>query len=238
MTASDFEPRSDFMGGVEFEYSQWRNIFLKNVLRLFCVLGLFLFGANIDLAKPAIAQIVFFSIIYIALIVATFVPFPYRVKVAVLVLAGEFIGLNTLIRLGPWSDSIVFFLTATVFASILFNKRIDLWIYGANILFLVVAALLDQFKLFPSQFPNLPPTSIADWIGYIADYFVISGALVWALDLLKDEFRSVSEQFSSAVKLLTKDRAELEQRVDERTAGLAKKTEQLRAASYIARQTA
>jgi len=61
---------------------------------------------------------------------------------------------------------------------------------------------------------------------------------VWAMNLLKQEFRSIAGKFQSTLQLLSRDRTELEQRVEERTAGLIKKTEQLRAASYIARQTA
>jgi GAF domain-containing protein len=47
----------------------------------------------------------------------------------------------------------------------------------------------------------------------------------------------VAEQFQSALGFLSKDRADLEKRVEERTAGFLKKADQLRAASYIARQT-
>ena len=71
-----------------------------------------------------------------------------------------------------------------------------------------------------------------------ADYFVLAAALIWAINLLKEEFKSVAEQFQSALGFLSKDRSELEQRVEERTAGLMKKTDQLRAASFIAHQTA
>jgi GAF domain-containing protein len=54
--------------------------------------------------------------------------------------------------------------------------------------------------------------------------------------MLKAEFKSVIEQFQSALGFLSKDRAELAKRIEERTAGLIKKADQLRAASYITRQ--
>ncbi|HSM70862.1 MAG TPA: GAF domain-containing protein, partial [Anaerolineales bacterium] len=73
---------------------------------------------------------------------------------------------------------------------------------------------------------------------YGANYVAFGIALTWAITLLKNEFRSVADQFQASLQFLTKDRAELEKRVNERTAGLIRKTDQLRAASYIARQTA
>ena len=42
----------------------------------------------------------------------------------------------------------------------------------------------------------------------------------------------------TSMDTLREERSSLEARVDERTAGLARKTEQLRATSYIARKTA
>jgi GAF domain-containing protein len=220
----------------EFEFDRWRVRFMSVVLWLFCGFGLILFGSIFFTAEPA--ELVFFGMTYIALLVVTVAPLQYRIKVGVLLASGELIGLYGLVRFGPWSDSVIFFLAATIFASLLFKKRIDLWIFVINTTFLLGMAYLDQSKIYPLLSKNLPPTVSTDWITYILDYFVIGIVLTWALHLLKTEFRSVAEQFGSTLHLLTRDRAELEQRVEERTLGLTKKTDQLRAASYIARQTA
>lgn len=219
----------------EYQYKAWRTHFLKVVMRVICVFGLFLFLPIIPTATPI--ETVLFGIIYAGIVVVTFAPFRYRVKVIVLLSAGNLIGYFTLIRFGPWSDSVIFLLATCIYASLLFTKRVDLWIFGINTAALVITALLDQLKIYPLLSTNLPPTVATDWVTYIVDYFVIGIVVLWAINLLKHEFKSIADQFSSAVKLLTRDRSELEQRVEERTAGLTKKTEQLRAASYIVRQT-
>ncbi len=96
---------------------------------------------------------------------------------------------------------------------------------------------LNLFGLYNFASPKIPETDFLDWAIYGAGFIVAGSALTWAIDLFRNEFKSVATQNEKTLELLTKDKAELEQRVQERTAGLTKKTEQLHAASYIARQT-
>lgn len=219
-----------------FQYDRWRVTFLAAVLRVVAGLGLLLILSNF----PAMANIarVGFSVIYLAFLAAAFLPMPYAVKAGALILSGYLVGLYTLLQAGPWSDAVSYFLAITVFAVLLFNRRVDRWVFFINLATISLAGILNILGYFPLASARMPSSTIMDWLSYAADYLVLAIASIWAINLLKTEFKFVAEQFQSALGALSKDRAELEKRVEERTAGLIKKTDQLRAASYITRRTA
>jgi len=221
---------------VEFEFERWRARFLRALLILFCIFGFIQYISVFFTALPAERWM--YGAIYLMVVTVTIGRFPYRVKVSFLLAFGELIGLYSLIRFGPWSDGSLFLFMSCIFASLLLTKRFDIAIFGVNTFILFILATVNLLGFFPLMINGLPEVTISGWFSYIADFFVFGLITIWAIDLLKTEFRSVVDQFDSAVKLLSRDRAELEQRVDERTAGLAKKSDQLRAASFIARQTA
>jgi len=220
-----------------FEYDQWRSQFLNVVLRVSCGLGIFLIGAIITSATSV--ELGIFGAIYLFLIVVTFTPISYEIKSGSFLAVGYFIGLYTLMRFGPWSDAVIFFLSVNLFASLLFDKQVDKWVFFINTTTIASIGVLNTLNIFTLSSPNpLPPTDLFDWITYITDYVVITITLVWAINLLKKEFGSIVDKFQSTLQLLSKHRDELEKLVEERTTGLVKKTDQLRAASYIARQIA
>jgi len=220
----------------EFEFENWRARFLRTLLILLCVFGLIQYASVFPQSSATERWI--FGASYLMIIVVTVGAFPYRIKTVVLLAFCELIGLYSLLHYGPWSDAIIFLLASCIFASLLLTKRVDVVVLGVNTVILAFAAGANLFGVFQFMAVSAPVASFYNWLNYIADFFVLGVIIVWSIDLLKTEFRSVVEQYDSAVKLLTHDRAELEQRVDERTVGLTKKTDQLRAASFIARQTA
>ena len=220
----------------EFQFERWRQRFLRALLILYCVLGLVLYASIFFTSDPAARWLI--GAMYLSLVVVTIGRFPYRVKVFFLLAFGELVGLYTLFFFGPRSDASLFLFSSCVFASLLLTRRVDWTILVLNTVVLAGLAVLDWLNVFVSiGFGRLSVTP-TEWFTYTIDFLVLGTISIWAIDLLKNEFRSIGDQFSSTVKLLTKERATLEQRVDERAAGLTQKTDQLRTASYIARQTA
>jgi GAF domain-containing protein len=219
-----------------FQYDRWRVTFLTTVLRVIAGLGLILIVSNVPALKPR--ELIAFIVVYLALLVATFAPMPHVAKAGTLILSGYFVGVYTLMQFGPWSGVSIYFLAITLFASLLFDERVDRWVFTINIATIVLIGSLNTLGYLTLTSTEIPQTDLLDWLSYTADYFVLAISLIWAINMLKTEFRSVAEQFQASLGFLSKDRAELEQRVEERAAGLIKKTDQLRAASYIARRTA
>lgn len=219
-----------------FQYDRWRATFLATVLRVVAGLGLLLFVTNIP--NLTATEVIIFASVYVALLVAAFAPVPYPLKAAILIASVYFAGVYALLQEGPWSGASAFLLGTTLFATLLFDNMVDRWVLTLNLMTIVFVATLHATGNISLASTEIPQTGLLDWLTYTADYFVLSLALLWAINLLKTEFRSIADKFQSAVGILARDRTDLEKRVEERTAGLLKKTDQLRAASYIARQTA
>jgi len=218
-----------------FEYYRWHGQFINYVLRAVAILGLLL----LVIIFPAVNRngFVGFLLMYVLFLVVAFTPVSNRIKASVVPVLGYFIGLYTLLNYGPWSDASLMFLASTIFAALLFNKRIDRIFLILSIGTIFVVGLLNIFGGYQLAAPNIPEAFFLDWAIYVAGFIVMGVTLTWAIDLLKNEFKSVASQNENTLELLTKDNAELEKRVEERTIGITKKTDQLRAASYIARQT-
>lgn len=219
-----------------FQYDRWRVTFLATVLRVAAGLGLLLFVINI--ANFSTAEMLTFSVVYLSLLVATFAPLPYPLKAAILIASGYFVGVYILLQEGPWSGASAYLLGATLFATLLFDTTVDRWVFSINLVTITLVGTLNATGNLSLATADLPRTRPLDWLTYTVDYFVLSLALLWAINLVKTEFKSVAARFQSSIGSLVKDRADLGRRVEERTAGLVKKTDQLRAASYIARRTA
>jgi len=219
-----------------FSYDQWRGKFLRIVLWIMSILGSLLVLANIPAATAV--EFTIYVTLLIALFATTLLPIPYMAKAGALIAIGYFIGLFNLIGFGPYQDGTVFFLAITVFSSLLFDERTDWYIFTLNVLSLVTTGILDITGVFTVSPAGFPKIEFGLWLAYTADYIMLALASIWAINLFKNEFKMIAEQFRSALFFVTRDRTELERRVDERTAGLVKKTDQLRAASYIAHQTA
>ena len=219
-----------------FQYDRWRITFLSRILYVIVALAFILIAINFPVVGSA--ERIAFSGIFIFLLVITLTPLPYSIKAGGLIASGYFVSVYTLLQFGPWSGVSVYFLATTLFTVLLFDERIDRWVFAINLGTIILAGALNLLGYLNLASNEIPQTDLLDWLSYTADYFVLAVALIWAINLLKEEFHSVAEQFQSALGFLSKDRVELEKRVEERTAGLFNKTDQLRAASYIARQTA
>lgn len=219
-----------------FQYDRWRATFLATVLRVVAGLGFLLFVTNIPNLDTA--EAITFGVVFIVLLIATFAPLPYPLKAAILLASVYFVGIYLLLQEGPWSGASAFLLGTTLFATLLFDNMVDRWVLAVNLVTIALVGTLHATGNISLTSTEIPQTGFLDWLTYTADYFVLSLALLWAINLLKSEFRSIADKFQSAISFLSRDRADLEKRVEERTAGLVKKTDQLRAASYIARQTA
>ncbi len=220
----------------QFQYDRWRVAFLATVLRVVVALGFILIVSNIPVLGST--ELIAYSSVYIALLAVTFTPVPYTAKAGALVVSLYFVGVSVLLHYGPWTGAVVYFLASTIFSSLLFDERIDRWVYAISLTTLTTVAALNLLGYLPLSSSEIPQSDLSDWLSYIGDYFVFAIVFVWAINMLKTEFKSVAGKFQEAIGFLSKDRADLEKRVEERTAGLLKKTDQLRAASYIARQTA
>lgn len=228
-------PRTE-TGNSEYQYDLWRSRFLKIMLWLFCGLGSILVVSAFGNAN-LIGRVIFL-VFYTALLAVSFLPVPYGINTGVLLIVGYGVGMYNLLRWGPWADSTIFFLAISVLTALLFDKRAYIYTLVVTIVSVTLVGILNTLGVLPFLAEGVPPTSLQDWVTYSVDYSVLSFALSWGINLFRSEFRAIASRFNSTVQLLMIDRDELEQKVNERTQILTHRTNQLQAASYVARQTA
>lgn len=219
-----------------FDLKEWREQFIRLVLRLASILGIFLIAGTFPTASFT-DKILFFSL-YIILLSATLLPTPYLLRAYLLLAIITAIGVNAILSWGPWADGTVFLLASVVLASLLLDNRTDIVLLIATSIFLVSIALLTQQNIFQLTAPDVPATSIGSWIVFATDYTVIGIVIVMAANMLKRTFSKIADQMQNTFDALNLERQNLENKVQERTGELEIRMSQLRASTLTARAIA
>ena len=207
-----------------FSYEQWRERFLKVVLQGACILGLiaillYLFSPSIIIYK--VLAVMTYGIL---VLVTLFNKVPYRLRAGIFLFLLYFAGFSSLIDHGI-ADASILFMGFIVMTSLLFSLRAG--IYSTILLTLLTIVLFGWSK-----------STFEDSARLTAILLVVSTIIAIGLHTFQEEFTKTQGTARQTLDTLRDERSTLEQRVEDRTAGLARKTDQLRATSYIARKTA
>jgi GAF domain-containing protein len=222
MTNTDPSPRN---ANIDlFSYEQWRERFLKLVLQSSCVLGfiaivLYLFSPSTPLYK--VLAVATYGIL---ILVTLFTNLSYRIRAGIFLFLLFFAAFSSLIDYGI-ADASILFLGLIVMTGLLFSPRTGLYsLIGITLLIILIFGSSN--------------VSFADSARSTTILLVITTMIAIGLHSFQDEFTKTQKAAQQTLDTLREERSTLEQRVEERTAGLTRKTEQLRATSYIARKTA
>jgi GAF domain-containing protein len=212
--------RDDF-----FSDEQWRERFLLIVLRGSCALGAIAILLYLINPLAIILYKILAAVIYVILILVTlFDKLPYRFRAGVFLFLLYFSGFSSLIDHGI-AEAAILFLGFIVTTSLLFSRRVAIY-FSIGLTFLTIV-------LF-----GWSSADIANSVRLTAMLLVVATIMTIGLHSFQEEFKKIQAGARQTFDTLRNERSTLEQRVEDRTAGLARKTEQLRATSYIARKTA
>lgn len=207
-----------------FSYEKWRERFLTVVLQGSCILGfiaiaLYLLSSSTPLYKVlAVAT-------YGVLVLVTFsTRLSYRIRAGVFLLLLFFAAFSSLFDYGI-ADASILFLGFIVMTGLLFSPR-------AGLYSIIALSLLSILIFGWSRSP------VEDAVRLTAILGVVAMIIAIGLHTFQDEFTKTQSAARQTLEVLREERSTLEQKVEERTTGLTRKTEQLRATSYIARKTA
>jgi len=218
------------------DYRGWRERFIITILRIACVLGIALLAISFPTATTT--DRILFPGLYLALLLVTVLPTNYSIRAFTLLLMVFTVGVNAVLAWGPWIDGSVFFIAFIILAALLFDQRIDIIALIISVLTFALIALLQQSGIFQFGAENVPDTKPIDWISYTIDFSVVSAILIVAIDQLKGEFASVTQNMQSTFQMLTIERAQLENRVRERTDELETRAIQLRSSASVSKTIA
>ena len=232
-------------------YEQWKNDFLRVVLRVtgivFLIAILSAFSVN---TLPN-------NIIYLSLVAIVFVagiaPLPYSIRGFVL-LATLFIGATNLLLLwGVEGEASMVYLGIIGLTALLYERRLEfitLILTAASILIVAALTINGQHTLYgwtglSDEFYAIMVATWTDWITYLVDVAAVGLILIFAVRLLKGKFNSILEEAKRSLNELAATGTQLEARVDERTVELnaaniqiSHRAEQFQAISEVARSIA
>jgi len=218
------------------DYRGWRERFIITILRIACVLGIALLAISFPTATTT--DRILFPGLYLALLLVTVLPTNYSIRAFTLLFMVFTVGVNSVLAWGPWIDGSAFFIAFIILAALLFDQRIDIIALIISVLTFALIALLQQSGIFQFGAENVPDTKPIDWISYTIDFSVVSAILIVAIDQLKGEFASVTQNMQSTFQILTTERAQLENRVRERTDELETRAIQLRSSASVSKTIA
>ena len=207
-----------------FSYEQWRERFLKVVLQGACILGLIAILLYLFSPSTIIYKVLAVMTYGILVLVTLFNKVPYRLRAGIFLFLLYFAGFSSLIDHGI-ADASILFLGFIVMTSLLFSLRAG--IYSTILLTLLTIVVFGWSK---STFEDSARLTVI--------LLVVSTIIAIGLHTFQEEFTKTQGTARQTLDTLRNERSTLEQRVEDRTAGLARKTDQLRATSYIARKTA
>src|SRR6266498_3647067 len=221
---NNLSPSLQKRNGENFSHKYWRENFLKTVLQGSCILGfaaifLYLFTPSITAFK--LLAVLTYGIL---VLVTLFTSLPYRIRAGVFLLLLYFAGLSSLLDHGI-ADGSMLFLGFIAMTGLLFPSRTPIY-FAIGTTFLSILSF------------GWANSSLAEWARLTGILMLVAMIVAIGLHTFQQEFLKTQEAARQTLDTLQEERSTLEQRVEERTAGLTKKTEQLRATSYIARTTA
>jgi GAF domain-containing protein len=211
-------------GAEFFSYERWRERFLTVVLQGSCFLGFIAIVLYFFTPVSLLYKVLAVATYGILVLVTLFTRLAYNIRAGVFLFLLFFAGFSSLIDYGI-ADASILFLGFIVMTSLLISPRTGIYTIIAITLLIIVIFGWSRAPL-------------ADFARLGAILFVVSTIIAIGLQTFQDEFSKTQRAARQTLDTLREERTSLERRVEERTTGLTRKTEQLRATSYIARKTA
>lgn len=220
-----------------FSITEWRERFLRNLQYAALVFGFLALGVNLTTSSGLF--ITLYVVAYAALLVTTFLRLHYNIRAGVFLFIIYGIGTSAVFKDALWGDARLFYLTFICISLLLFRHEVGYAALGLSLLTITIAGLLLTTGAVQMGNADMTtPGSLLVWVDMSTSLLLLAVVLIYGLRLFQAEFVKAQESTIFMLKTLEEEHVALEQRVEERTAGLTKKTEQFRAASAIARKTA
>ena len=197
-------------------YKNWRDKFVMPLLIGSLVLGILaLIPALSGTGNAAIKAL--FVTTYILIGIVTVVRFPYSVRMGVFLLSIYALGLGELFTHGILGDSLFFFLSLIIFATILLSPRAGIIAIFVDVLtFTLIGWFMLSGQVIPLN-PYASPAKIEDWISASAVMIMFGTVIILGFQRLEATFLEAQIQIDTTLTTLKDERNNLENTVIERT---------------------
>jgi GAF domain-containing protein len=221
----------------ELEILKQRERYLLNILIGTLIVGLVALVFVLFGTTTAQYQIIY-TAINVVLLAAILFPFNYSVRAWLLSVVILSIGASTSAEIGIRSEGFLFMYASVVIASILLNTRQSVVFLFVNVLSIGIIGWLTVMGIITPTYPTGSHTILDDWIAagianLLLGWITIAGLRM--LQQISERPKKIAKEIAHA---LIDERKTMEERVVERTQELEKRTNQLNATTFVARQTA
>lgn len=201
----------------------WRERFIKIVLLGSSILGLFIVIYYL-ITAPVGIKLLAVMIYGMLLLITALNTLPYIVRSGVFLLLLYFVSFVSLLERGP-VEAAILFLGFTVMTGLLLSlQRGIYYAIGISVTTLLIFSWTGGL--------------LAESVWSIGIFFIVSMLTADGLRSSQREFAKAQDASQQTLATLQTERAALERSVEEQTAGLNRKIDEMRATSYIARKTA
>ena len=200
--------------------NRWRENFLNIAMRVTVVLGIAVLA--VTLLQGDIRILAIYGAVLLLLLVVTFAPVPYSIRAGVFSGLIYLVGATILVGYGISAGASTCLLAFIAITALLFDYRAGLGALVLSILTMIIIDWMLMSGFFKLLISSGTTGTAADWIIYGLELSVPAAVIILAVFFLKREFNKVLDQAREIFKVLQTGRAQLEERVAERTADLMK----------------
>jgi GAF domain-containing protein len=219
------------------DQKNWREKFLQRILVIAAVIGILAVIPAVLGTDDALLQAIYIGV-YVTIVVATVFRLPYLIKAGIFVALPLILGIASLSETGIRGDSLFFLLAFVTLSTLLIGPRSGIVTIIISELIIITTGYLilgDHYTL-SDEFAFAG--DLTEWITAGATQLLISLVVITGLRMLQDSIFQTQLQNEIMVAALRESQVDLENRVELRTKELARKTDQLSASTFVARQAA
>lgn len=211
----------------EHGYTKWRAGFIRTMLIGASIFGLAALIPAI-LSSPVVYRIIY-VVIYAIVLLVTFLPASYNIKAGTLITLLFGLAVLGMTETGIVGDARLFMLGAITLASLLFSWRAGWVITGLAVLVYGISGWFILNGVVSITSRNVQVGTLEGWISNSTAILLLAALIVNGIRLMQTEFEKSEDLSRVLLSELSSERATLEQRIQDRTLSLDKRTAQLRA---------
>jgi GAF domain-containing protein len=222
--------------GFEITYTNWRASFIRATLIAACIFGLAALIPSL-IASERLYQVIYLAL-YLIVLVITFLRIDDNIRAGVLIALVFGIGVAGITETGIRGDARLFVLGAIILACLLFSWRAGWVVFSLGVVLYASMGWLILNGRFAITSKTVDAGTLDIWISNAASMMMLSILIINGMRLLQTEFENSKDRARSFFNELTAERSGLEDRIQERTRILDKRTSQLQAVAEVGRSIA
>lgn len=216
---------------LKYSYNQWRSGFLRATLAVACILGLVALIPAFIANNPTY-QIIYVSI-YLTLLLITFLPSSDNFKAGVLVALAYGIAITGISETGIRGDGRLYMLGSIIFACLLFSWRAGWFMLGVGIVTYIFSGWMILTGVYTISSQTMDAGTLETWLSNGISMLFLSTLVINGIRLSQTEHESSQNRAIALFNQLTSERISLENKIEERTKILDKRTTQLQAVADV-----